>query len=176
MVRFILGICILFGSFSLSIAQENLLPQWFHDDMKDNIGIWLADNSDYKSSEEPYDYYQIEWQYGIGNTSIIGALYGVTNGEKSNPFWQFRQYWDGENQQAMVLQFGNFGTMGLGYLKPVSLGYLESVQTFSLPDGSKWKEKHLTKMNENVLNTQSFEWKDDSWVKKRFYSWVKQTE
>lgn len=160
-------------SWSVS-AQELNIPQWFINDINENIGVWTADNSEFKSGEEPFDFYEIEWTWGIGKTSIVGKMYGITKGEKSENFWEFRQYWDGETQKAIVVQYGNSGVVGFGHISLQSRGYLELVQTFSLTNGTTWKEKHISKSENGKLTTQTFEFKNNKWQKRRFYEWFKQ--
>lgn len=155
-------------------AQEVQIPQWFLNDLAENVGVWNADNSEFKSVEEPYDSYEIEWTWGIGRNSIVGRMYAYTDGEKSEDFWEFRQYWDGESQKAVVVQYGTSGVVGFGHMSLKSRGYIELVQTFSLTNGSTWKEKHLSKNENGKLTTQTFVFKNKQWEKRRFYEWFKQ--
>lgn len=165
-----------FLNFSLAcLAQRDSLPNWFLTDLEQNIGTWYADNTPHMSAQETNDTYAMEWKWGIGKTSIIGRLYAMKDGKEVQDFWQFRQYWDNEKQVAVVQQFGGYGMTGIGHLKPIEDGYTESIQTFSLPDGKTWEEKHLTKMEQDQFTTQSFDLIEKKWVANRIYIWEKQT-
>ncbi|MCX2682073.1 DUF6265 family protein [Galbibacter sp. EGI 63066] len=137
-------------------------------------GIWVADNTPFFSDKEPYKKYVIEWKYALGNTSIVGRLYGITENGKEYDFWQFRQYWDNENQKTMLNQFGYGNIMGRGEIKSIESNRTESIQTFSQPDGTIWKEKHITLFLENKHSTTSFSFIDNKWQEKQTYDWYKQ--
>jgi hypothetical protein len=156
-------------------AQETTIPSWFMDDLKANIGMWIADNATYVTEEEPYDSYVMEWTWGIGQTSIIGRLYGISNGQETGDFWQFRQYWDNIKQEGTLVQFGNGGVNGMGKIQPVKNGGMEAIQTFSMPDGTTWVTKHDLLLDGTSLLTTSYD-KDaeGNWMAKRTYTWEKQ--
>lgn len=165
--------------FSYKMAKHSkpkTIPNWFTKDLKANIGTWIADNSIHKSEKEPYTAYGLEWKWGIGNTAIVGRLYGIIDGKEIGDFWKFRQYWDNLSDKAVFEQFGYNGVIGIGTRKPTEDNLMETIQTFSLPDGRKWIEKHLTKMNETEFTGTSYDkGENNSWHKKRSYTWVKQS-
>ena len=157
-------------------AQDAKIPQWFLDNVNQMNGIWVAGNSEFMSEQEPYESYINEWNLGIDNKSLTGKLYGKTVSGEKELFWEFRQYWDNESQEAVVLQFGNGNTIGQGKMYPVKGKKMESVQTFSLADGRTWVEKHESTIRPDTLVTTSFDQQSGStWKKKRTYYWIKQT-
>lgn len=153
----------------------NTIPEWFFQDLAANVGTWITDNSNYQSTTEPHDSYAVEWQWGIGNTSITGRLYSIKDGKESGEFWQFRQYWDNLNNQAVIQQFGNHSVIGTGTMQYVKPGKTETIQTFSMADGTSWKVKHVNLLQDNVLTTTSYSLdKEQQWQENRTYQWHKQ--
>ncbi len=151
------------------------IPQWFIEDLKANIGTWIADNKAFESATEPYDSYGMEWRWGLGNTSMIGRLYGISNGKEMGDFWQFRQYWDNQNNRAVIEQFGFQSVVGVGQLKPLATNQTESIQTFSMADGKSWQVKHVSKTSAHILETTSYRLDENKqWIKDRSYQWHKQ--
>ena len=166
---------IIFSLFNTQVFAENSIPDWFIDDLKKNIGVWTTDNSAYKSENEPQDSYVMDWQWGIGKTSITGRLYGVVAGKNTEDYWHFRQYWDNQKQTAMLIQYGLSGIIGVGDLKLLNDGNVQAVQEFSTPNGQKWLTKHLTGNDGKILNTSSYNQdKKGNWVIDRSYIWGKQ--
>lgn len=155
-----------------TVAQDSKIPDWFLQNLEKSIGVWETSNEEYMSDQEIYDTYVLEWEWGIGETSIIGHMYGVTNGKEGDDIWEFRQYWDNEKQEAVVLQYGYNGVVGKGTLKPYDYGQLESMQTFSLPDGRTWKVRHVVFLKNDVQSTTSYnEGEDGTWKSDRGYLW-----
>lgn len=171
-------ITLLLAIISLNLmSQEKKVPQWFLNDIKKIQGVWVADNSEYKSDQEPYTFYISEWELGIDNKSLIGKLYGKNELNQKFLFWEFRQYWDNELQKAIVIQFGNNNIIGKGDLYPFDNKKMVSTQSFSMSDGRTWVEKHETTINKDIMITTSFEQlSDNSWKKKRTYKWLKQKQ
>ena len=155
-------------------VPDSKIPAWFLEDLEKNIGTWIADNSDYKSENEPYDQYGLEWKYGIGNTSIIGRMFGVQDGKEIGPFWQFRQYWDLEAGEAVVLQFGWYGEIGAGTYRPLEDGSVEIIQEFVKADGQSRSVRHINKVEPDHFSSTAFEMEDGKWVQdRRTYIWRK---
>jgi len=166
-----LMLILLLGS-AQALAAE--IPQWFLDDLEESIGTWIADNSEYKSDEEPYEKYGLEWKYGIGNTSLIGRMFAYQDGKEIGPFWQFRQYWDNESGQAVVLQFGWYGEIGAGTYRPLEDGSVEVIQNFVKPNGETRPVRHINKVADDHFSSTSFEMQDGEWVQDRStYIWKK---
>ncbi len=153
------------------------IPQWFIEDLKSNVGTWIADNKAFESETEPYDSYGMQWRWGLGHTSMTGRLYGMSDGKEMGDFWQFRQYWDNQNNRAVIEQFGFQSVVGIGQLKPLGTNQTESIQTFSMADGKSWQVKHVSKTGPHILETTSYNLDENKqWIKDRSYQWHKQPE
>jgi hypothetical protein len=161
---------------TVTSSQTKEIPTWFLDDLSTNIGTWITSNSKYTSEAEAFTHYAIEWSWGVGKTSIVGKLYGLTGGVESDTFWEFRQFWDNENERAALHQYGHNGVNGIGAIRPFEDDKMESVQVFSLPDGRTWLERHITSFSGSNMTTTSFQ-KDDAgvWKEKRTYVWKKES-
>lgn len=155
-------------------SEKKIIPQWFKDDLSKNIGIWKADNRAYKSDKENQDFYEMQWQLGIGKTSITGRLYGIINGKKSTDFWHFRQYWDNQSGKAMLVQYGNNGITGIGEILHLGEGHLEIIQTFSDPNAKTWQTRHTSSNDGKThINVSYKQDNDGSWKQDRHYIWHK---
>ncbi|WP_299211532.1 hypothetical protein [uncultured Aquimarina sp.] len=154
------------------IYSQQKTPDWFTKNMKQSIGIWITDNSEYKSEKEPFDQYGMEWKWGIGKQSMRGTLYGLIKGKKQGTFWEFRQYWDFEKNQAMVIQYGVDGTIGKGPMIITKGDKTEMIQDFVSPEGIKSIHGHRSKLNGNKFTVISYDISiDGNWQKKRSYTW-----
>lgn len=159
------------------ISLSNLsakIPEWFIEDMTANIGVWKASNEVYQSEDENFDAYQIEWEWGIGNTSIIGNMYAIQDDKKVRHLWEFRQYWDNDKDSGRVIQYGNNGIVGIGNIQIARNGKIESFQTFSMPDYPSWENKHINYFENGDLITTSFDKDENEWKERRTYRWIKQ--
>ncbi len=165
--------------YSLPFVQfaQDAIPDWFLEDMEKEIGTWVADNSAYQSEQEPYDAYHIDWQWSIPNYCIKGQLYGVVNGDKSPVFWEFRKFWDGQQQKPKVIQLGLDGTLGIGHEEKMHGDTTKLSQIFTTSLGTEREEGHKTvHYSDSVQTGSSFHITDEgAWEKKRTYTWKKQT-
>ena len=156
-------------------SQETGIPKWFVEEMEWEIGTWIGDNSKYKSDQEPFESYVIEWNWGINKKSLIGKMYAVHNDKASEPFWEFRKYWDGEKQMPIVMQFGNDGTFGIGALTRINEKESKLLQIFTTPNGSQYKSGHKNVIIDSISqlgNSYSINEKNE-WAEQRSYTWVK---
>jgi hypothetical protein len=166
-------LCILFSP-RLS-AQAVPVPEWYFKNISAQVGVWVADNSEFKSNDEPYDVYAIEWEWGPLKNNIYGKLYGIKDSAEVATFWEFHQYWDRQLGEAVVVQIGWSNTIGKGVLIPLANNELDLVQTFVFGDGTQRQERHLYEMpDENTQITTSFSQEGKEWKKKRTYTWIKQ--
>lgn len=158
--------------------EPKVIPQWFLDDMKKNIGVWIMDNKKNISEKDKHTAYGLEYEWGIGKTSIIGTLYGIIDGKRTQDFWTFRHYWDNVNEKAIIIQYGLWGQIGIGNMLPNQHNQMEAVQTFSLPDGRTWDEKHIIEIHDNYfLSTQYNKDENGNWISNNGTSkWIKQIE
>ncbi|WP_306345557.1 MULTISPECIES: VOC family protein [Aquimarina] len=155
-----------------TIFSQQKIPDWFVKNMEQSIGSWITDNKTYKSNNEPFDQYGMDWEWGIGKQSITGKLYGLIKGKKQGIFWEFRQYWDFTKNQGIVVQYGSDGTVGIGPMTLKEENQTEMIQEFTNPNGNKNIHKHLSSLKEGELITTSFDIQPNkTWKKRRSYIW-----
>jgi len=161
--------------FSYNIFKvKTEIPKWYLADLKNQIGVWEADNKSYKSENEPFEKYVIEWTWGVDATSIKGNLYGKIDDKASGNFCEFIQYWDAEENRAKLFQVGLGGLSGIGTVLPIDQNETSVVQNFDGPKTKGYIEKHSSIINGQQKTTTSFE-KDSlgNWIEKRTYVWNK---
>lgn len=150
-------------------------PAWAMEEMRSTEGRWVADNSAYKSTEEPYDAYGLEWQSATGGTSITGRLFGLKAGKELGTFWEYRLIWHPERETLWLFQFGTDGTFGEGALVRTGPASTELEQTFYSPSGSMSRSGHRETKKEGQRITKSFGIDaDGTWTPRREYVWVKE--
>ena len=155
--------------------EPKTIPTWFMNHLQNEIGVWIADNSAYFNETEPYISYGLEWKKSVDNTSVVGELYGLTADGDKELFWELRQYWDNETNRAAFDQFGRGGMNGKGYLEKTDENTFEIIQTFSIPNGYEWEEKHENIISATTMSSTSYHSQNtDSWKKKRTMIWEKQ--
>ncbi len=162
---------ILFAVTDTEARQTNSdIPEWFARHMEyltQESGIWIADNSEYKSDSEPYEAYGIQWQWGFNKKSIKGRLYGIKEGKDIGSFWEFHTFWHPGENRVIANQYGSDGTFGTGSMTPKELE-----QTFFNPDGSSYKSGHRSEIKGDTQHSRSFRISEHGeWVPLRFYIW-----
>ena len=172
----ILAIFFLISVFNFSLAQNNAFPSWYLDEIASEVGVWKADNSNYKSENEPYDEYAIEWKWSPIKNHIYGRLYGLIDGKDAGSFWDFHKYWDPAQNKVTVMQIGRDGALGTGTLNRTGENKTELVQVFTGLDGSNQKAGHrTTKISESEETGTSFDIAEkNEWIPRRTYTWKKQ--
>lgn len=155
---------------------DKRIPDWFLREMERTIGRWVADNSTYQSTEEPFDHYVMEWKWSENQQEIKGKLYGKTGNEIAGPFWEFRKYWDNDTHKAWLYQSSPDGTKGIGNLLPDATSILSAEQNFTDKSGQfLFTEKHVFEHKPSQMNITSYRLDSSGkWQKNRFYSWMKQ--
>lgn len=147
-----------------------LLQEWSY--LTHGKGQWIADNAPFKNNNEPYDAYQLEWNWGIGKKSIVGKLNAMQNGKVVGAFWEFRTFWHPGKQKAFTEQFGGDGTYGIGEINREEEDLI-MLQTFYSPDGSSYKVGHKTLTSDKEHKTTSFQINENGeWIKNREYTWL----
>jgi hypothetical protein len=152
-------------------------PDWYTQELSRQVGTWIANNADYQSDQETDDAYGVEWSWGVGRMSLLGCLFGMKGGDRTQEYWQFIQYWDPEAQAGKVIQVAAWGSMGEGYMNRTDTGEMRMEQTFTQPDGTVAKHGHITEIHDGYEISKSFNidkegvWKDD-----RTYKWVRESE
>lgn len=161
--------------FFFSAAAGAQPPEWLVDHMEhmtQGSGIWIADNSEYKSDQEPMDAYATEWKWGLGRKSITGRLYGIQDGKETGTYWEFRTFWNPVEEKVYAYQFGAGGAVAKGEATFTETGFLRIEQTFYNPDGTTAGVGHKSKDLPGIHETQSFDINEKGeWVKRRFYRW-----
>ena len=155
-------------------------PKWLQDHMiymTSGTGVWVADNSSYKSAVEPYDQYVAEWKWGIGKNSIQGRLFARAEGTETSDFWEYRLFWHPKERRAVIQQFGGGGVFGRGEMRTLTISEKIQRQTemvFYNPDGSSWIDLHQIHEEEDQHKTISFNLRDGIWVERRTYFWKRE--
>lgn len=147
-------------------------PAWFIEHMTGRVegGRWVTDNP-YRSDEEPYESYGMEWVWGLGKQSMIGRLFGYQDGEETVDFWQFRVFWHPGEDEASIYQWGHGGVVGIGTISAVENG-TRSEQTFHSPDGTTSRTGHESIESATEMDTRSFNISEDGeWTPRRHYIW-----
>ena len=84
----------------------------------DGGGSWLADNSNFKNENEPFDAYGTEWEWGIGKMSMQEESFvAVKDGNEDATFWEYLVFWNPNEKKAVFQQFGGGGIVGVGEIK-----------------------------------------------------------
>lgn len=158
-----------------TIGQEERLPRWVSDHFNFQIGIWKADNRDFKNENEPFTDYRIEWQYGEIKSHVYGSLTGWIHDQKIATLWEFHQYYNPRTQTIDIWQIGWNGTIGTGVFTFSSPQRIELIQEFTSMAGFSRTEKHTYERPDEKLEiTTSFEMDVlQNWSEKRTYRWVK---
>lgn len=171
----------LIALFTANAAAEDTAkpPQWFLDDISAitaDGGRWVADNSAYKSENEPFDAYGIEWSSGFNGITMSGRLFGIRDGKETANFWEFRQYWHPGRKQGILEQFGWGGMVGIGVIEPGENGETISAQEFFSADGTRKHAGHKSRFPDaDTHESESFDIVDGEWVARRQYIWKRQT-
>ena len=156
-----------------------VVPDWYveHVDyMTRDGGRWVADNAEFRSDEETADAYVIVFRPEFGGTSMSARLFGVAGGEESVDFWHFNGFWDPVAQEAVLMQTGWGGGLGVGPTWQVDENTIRSEQVFSSPGGPVRTEAHIfiiTGPDEHVTRTERRAG-DGEWTQGRTYTWVRE--
>ena len=140
------------------------------------IGTWVADNSAYRSEDDPHDAFSIEWRWGIGQTSVVGRLYGIQGGRDIATYWEFREYWHPGERRLVPMQFGADGAVGIGTRELQAGGRSEMLQTLFHPaTGVIERIGHRSELSGDTHVTRSFNVSaDGTRTDRRTYTWVRQ--
>ena len=159
----------------LELSETNKsIPEWVLEDWAHRTqfeGVWIADNSDYKSDQEPYDAYGIQWSYGLGNQSLVGRLFVIKDNEEVADAWSFLEYWDAETKMLKVMQTGSNGTVGHGTIKKMDNGKMKEQQRFSTTNGDSYSTGHELWYEDGTQHTHSYDIVNGEWHKRRYYKW-----
>jgi hypothetical protein len=152
-------------------------PEWLVEEMRklaNDDDRWITDNSAYRSDTEPWEQYGIEWSWAEDGNGLTGRLFGLMDGEDRATFWEMRMSWDEEAQAARIWQRSGDGTVGDGTMRTTGNGIeTEAIQTFTAPDGTTTRIRHVSTTTDDTHTTRSFDRVDDDWQPRRMYVWKK---
>lgn len=151
-----------------------VIPQWVRNNWAKRTaetGRWITANTEYKSEQEPYDAYGLQWEYGLGKNHLKGRLFCMNDGKEVGTLWTFTEFWDPATEKVRVLQIGSDGTVGQGTIWLEEDGKIKEQQVFTSPNRSSFESGHLTWMENGAQHIQSYTIKDGEWKKRRFYIW-----
>ena len=165
----------------VSSADEGASPpEWFRQHLAyltAGDGTWLADNSSFKSEEEPYDSYQVTYVWGAGKQTASGSMRAYRNGKPTGVIWDYRVFWDPATRRCVIQQWGFGGAYGVGETKRVDETTLRSEQMFYGPDGSGSRSAHDWIVDGPLKHTtHSFSFENGAWKAGRTYVWKRAAE
>ncbi len=121
-------------------------PDWLTEQMATktaNGGRWTTPNP----AEGGVEAFGIEWRYGVGKQSLIGRLYGLTDGAEQGDYWEYRLFWHPKESRAILQQFGGNGAFATGEMvRNDDTGNIVVVQELYSPDGSAIEITHESSM------------------------------
>lgn len=147
--------------------------------MTAETGRWIADNSRFKSEDEPFDAYGTQWSWGVGKKSIRGRLFALKDQKEAALFWEFRIFWHPGKQKAIIEQFSGSGIYAVGEMRVIESGESSvniTEQSFYVPNGMDFQEMHHLIERAGEHETRSFRLEKGSWKLQRIYIWKKVTE
>jgi len=159
-----------------SITPTDTTPTWFLRHVAEltaDSGRWLASNAEYRSEDEPYEAFVMNWKRGPGGRSATGELTALRDGKATPIFWSFVMYWHPGRNHALVSQVGIAGHVGEGILRQLDDGTLELVQDFFALDGSSNSQKHVESLRGRRLTSVVYDLVRNQWLKGRTYTWVR---
>lgn len=160
-------------AFSLAVDRDTV-PEWIRKNWAyrtEGDGTWIADNTAFKSAQEPYDAYGQQWQYGLGDSYLRGRLFCIQDEKDIGTVWDFIEYWDPEARELKVLQIGRDGTTGQGTIELNEEQQTKSLQTFTGPGGHSFVSGHIVELHGDEQKTESYHVENEKWVKNRQYIW-----
>lgn len=156
-------------------TQGQNIPVWVIEHweiMVNDDRPWIADNSAYTSENEIYEAYGMKWEWGLGNKSIKGRLYGIIDDKDVGAFWEFHSVWHPGEKSVKDFQFGSDETLGIGTLIQTGPASVEQAMEFFAPDGSSYKMGHRVEIKNGERHSKSFFIDaDGQWQERRFYIW-----
>lgn len=152
------------------------LPAWYLEELDarstgDSV-MWVADNSAWKSEQEPFEAYGMRFWPTRDGRGLRGVLFGILNGQPMRVFTEFRVFWHpGQAGEARILSWNMWGGVGEGVMRPGESGslLLES-KDFSY-DGSFQMTRHATTRSPGTQVDQQQSLSNGQWVDGRRYIW-----
>jgi len=155
-------------------------PEWFRQHLAyltAGDGTWVADNSGFKSDDEPYDAYEVIYVWGAGRQTASGSIRAYKDGKRTGVIWDYKVFWDPSTRRCVIEQWGFGGVYGVGETRQVDENTLRSEQTFYGPDGSGRRSAHDWIVDTPLKHTtHSFSFENDAWKATRTYVWKRAEE
>jgi len=161
---------------ALIAAQTAAAPEWFRELITALVADgdeWVADNTAYRSDQEPVDVYVLTWTWGPGRHSISGRLHAIVGGDRRPPLWEFRQFWHPIRREGRLVQYGTDGTVGDGALARDVDGRVVVEQDFWGPDGQSWRQRHEERATPRSRESRDARWVNGAWRDGRRYVWTR---
>ncbi len=154
-------------------------PEWYFAHLHyltESGGRWLASNAKFESETEPFDAYGMHWEWGPGQQSVKGQMFGIQDGEEGATLWEFRTHWHPKENRAITMQFGAAGSYGIGTLQHEEEGRTRSEQKLSEPDGRSSRVGHRNvETSPSEFQTDAYDIDpDDTRRPRRSYTWTRQ--
>lgn len=153
-------------------------PAWFEEHVAFLIagsGLWIADNSAYRSEQEVAEAYGIHWRPGLGNGSARGELFSIEDGRRTHTHWELRVYWDPGLGEARLVQWGQGGMMLSAQLSSVGDGRFRAEGHLSRPGGPVLRlAEEVHDADPDVQTNRSLALTDGVWTLQREYRWLRQ--
>lgn len=161
---------------TLIAVQTAAAPEWFRDLMTALVADgdeWMADNTAYRSDQEPVDVYVLKWTWGPGRRSISGRLQAIVGADRRPPLWEFRQFWHPDRREGRLVQYGTDGTVGEGALARDADGGIIVEQDFWNPNGQSWRQRHEERATPRARESRDARWVNGTWREGRRYAWAR---
>ncbi len=167
---FLLFACLIcFLSQAQTFPPKEVMDDW--EQLTKDGGSWVADNSAYKSDNEPFESYGLTWTWGFAKKSVNGTLYGIRDGKKTGTFFEFKMFYHPKENKVIYYQFGTDGTVGEGEVK-LTGGQSEILTSFYSPGGGTYKQRHEEVVKNGERHSQDYTLTQaGTWEKGRTYIW-----
>lgn len=161
----------------LTAQSPPAIPEWVLANWSDHAsgsGVWVADNSAFKTEQEPFEQYGTQWTLCADKKCLRGRLFGSIGGKEVATFWEFFCFWDAAKNKIRIIQVSIGGAVGEGWIWLEPDGSTKSEQRFVNLDGSFSDSGHVTVFkNDSEMSTQSFDISGGTWTPRRQYKWIK---
>jgi len=101
-----------------------------------------------------------------------GRLYGIEEGNETDVYWTYAEFWHPGTRKAVLEQWGGDGRYGLGETTSPGENCGQVDQFFWLPDGRSWHEGHRTVEDGDIYITDTFDIDaNDVWTQSGSFTW-----
>lgn len=150
---------------------DTVLPSWAHTKLQEQVGRWVV-AAPAEEANDSYDGYGMEWEWGLGEKTLVGRLFARKGDRDLRTMWEYRIFWHAGEQALMMYQWGNDGSLGTGIIESRDGGGSRADQTFWNPDGSTFRIGHEDWVENDRRHTNSFTIDEaGDWKPLRGYVW-----